>query len=151
MYSLLFSLRRSMTTENFCSLSQTRPVQSRASQGATTFRPVSNSPYSIFSFPCSNWVGNQEHMCPNTHWQMFSQGLMILTLIRAIQSWRMKSSRLYVVLVKHSIFYYICGFCELTFACTVFPDLFLFPEAFSLANLFTSLLLQVRESHKYFL
>jgi hypothetical protein len=30
-------------------------------------------------------------------------------------------------------------------------DLFLFPEAFSLANLFTSLLLQVRESNKYFL
>ncbi|KAG2104273.1 hypothetical protein BD769DRAFT_162868 [Suillus cothurnatus] len=55
---------------------------------------------------------------------VFQLGLMILTLIRAIQSWRMNSSRLYVVLVKHSIFYYICGF------------------SFSLANLFTSLLLQ---------
>ncbi|KAG2122387.1 hypothetical protein BD769DRAFT_1475074 [Suillus cothurnatus] len=50
---------------------------------------------------------------------------MILTLIRAIQSWQMNSSRLYVVLVKHNVFYYTCGFL------------------FSLANLFTSMLLQV--------
>ncbi|KAG2367416.1 hypothetical protein BDR07DRAFT_1393266 [Suillus spraguei] len=40
---------------------------------------------------------------------VFELGLMILTLIRAIQSWRMSSSRLYVVLVKHNIFYYACG------------------------------------------
>ncbi|KAG2361979.1 hypothetical protein BDR07DRAFT_1087872 [Suillus spraguei] len=40
---------------------------------------------------------------------VFELGLMILTLIRAIQSWRMSSSRLYVVLVKHNIFYYTCG------------------------------------------
>jgi hypothetical protein len=52
---------------------------------------------------------------------MFSLGLMILTLIRAIQSWRAHSSRLYVVLVKHNIFYYTCGFCELTLTCVVFP------------------------------
>ncbi|KAG2072308.1 hypothetical protein BDR04DRAFT_1117126 [Suillus decipiens] len=52
---------------------------------------------------------------------VFELGLMILTLIRAIQSWRMKSSRLYVVLVKHNIFYYACGL---------------------LINIFTSLLLQ---------
>ncbi|KAG0703303.1 hypothetical protein DFH29DRAFT_448808 [Suillus ampliporus] len=36
-------------------------------------------------------------------------GLALLTLIRAIQVWRMASSPLYVVLVKHSIFYYACG------------------------------------------
>jgi hypothetical protein len=55
---------------------------------------------------------------------VFQLGLMILTLIRAIQSWRSNSNRLYVVLVKHNVFYYTCGFL------------------FSLANLFTSMLLQ---------
>ncbi|KAG1718819.1 hypothetical protein EDB19DRAFT_1919958 [Suillus lakei] len=36
-------------------------------------------------------------------------GLMCLTLIRAIQSWRSTNSHLYTVLVKHNIFYYACG------------------------------------------
>ncbi|KAG2356335.1 hypothetical protein BDR07DRAFT_454399 [Suillus spraguei] len=40
---------------------------------------------------------------------VFELGLMILTLMRAIQSWRLSSSHLYVVLVKHNIFYYACG------------------------------------------
>ncbi|KAG2119378.1 hypothetical protein DEU56DRAFT_761026 [Suillus clintonianus] len=39
----------------------------------------------------------------------FELGLMLLTLIRAIQSWRMTSGPLYAVLVKHNIFYYACG------------------------------------------
>ncbi|KAG1884000.1 hypothetical protein F4604DRAFT_232485 [Suillus subluteus] len=55
---------------------------------------------------------------------VFQLGLMMLTLIRAIQSWRINPSRLYVVLVKHNIFYYTCGFL------------------FSVLNIFTSLLLQ---------
>ncbi|KAG2122388.1 hypothetical protein BD769DRAFT_1777196 [Suillus cothurnatus] len=55
---------------------------------------------------------------------VFQLGLMILTLIRAIQSWRIDSSHLYVVLIRHNIFYYACGF------------------SFSLVNIFTSLLLQ---------
>ncbi|KAG1816545.1 uncharacterized protein BJ212DRAFT_196715 [Suillus subaureus] len=36
-------------------------------------------------------------------------GLMCLTLIRAILSWRSTNSHLYTVLVKHNIFYYACG------------------------------------------
>ncbi|KAG1769290.1 hypothetical protein EV702DRAFT_701755 [Suillus placidus] len=40
---------------------------------------------------------------------VFELGLMSLTLIRAIQSWRMASGRLYAVLVKNNIFYYTCG------------------------------------------
>ncbi|KAG2130770.1 uncharacterized protein EDB93DRAFT_69368 [Suillus bovinus] len=36
-------------------------------------------------------------------------GLLSLTLIRAIQSWRSNNSHLYAVLVKHNIFYYLCG------------------------------------------
>lgn len=55
---------------------------------------------------------------------VFGLGLMILTLIRAIQSWRMNSGQLYVILVNHSIFYYACGLL------------------FSVINIFTSLLLQ---------
>ncbi|KAG2114283.1 uncharacterized protein F5147DRAFT_678831 [Suillus discolor] len=35
---------------------------------------------------------------------------MVLTLIRAIQHWRMNPSRLYVALVNHNISYYACGF-----------------------------------------
>ncbi|KAG1839695.1 hypothetical protein C8R48DRAFT_87310 [Suillus tomentosus] len=55
---------------------------------------------------------------------VFELGLMILTLIRAIQSWRRNQSRLYVVLVNHNILYYACALL------------------FSTVSIFTSLLLQ---------
>jgi hypothetical protein len=48
----------------------------------------------------------------------------MLTLIPAIQSWRINSRRLFVVLVKHNVFYYTCGFL------------------LSLVNIFASLLLK---------
>ncbi|KAG2050094.1 hypothetical protein BDR06DRAFT_659121 [Suillus hirtellus] len=51
---------------------------------------------------------------------VFQLGLMILTLIRAIQNWRTNTSRLYVVLVNHNISYYACGLL------------------FTVANIFTS-------------
>jgi len=121
MYSLLLSLY-STTTQTFCSLSQMQRALSRASQGATRVRLVFSSSYHFFSFSHSNWVGNWEHIyvC-HTRWQMFSQGLMILTLIRAIQSWRTNTNRLFVVLVNHSISYYACGLRELTFVHATFP------------------------------
>jgi hypothetical protein len=40
----------------------------------------------------------------------FELGLMILTLIPAMQNWRIGPTHLYAVLVKHNIFYYSCGF-----------------------------------------
>ncbi|KAG1895610.1 uncharacterized protein F5891DRAFT_654386 [Suillus fuscotomentosus] len=55
---------------------------------------------------------------------VFELGLMVLTLIRAIQNWRINPSRLYVALVNHNIFYYACGFL------------------LSVTNVFASLLLQ---------
>ncbi|KAG1899685.1 uncharacterized protein F5891DRAFT_393047 [Suillus fuscotomentosus] len=55
---------------------------------------------------------------------VFELGLMILTLIRAIQSWRTNPSRLYVVLVNHNISYYACALL------------------FSVTTVFTLLLLQ---------
>ncbi|KAG2069203.1 hypothetical protein BDR04DRAFT_1119193 [Suillus decipiens] len=54
---------------------------------------------------------------------IFELGLMILTIVRAIQSWQINPGRLYVVLMKHNIFYYTCGFL------------------FSVANMIMSLLL----------
>ncbi|KAG1835986.1 hypothetical protein DFJ58DRAFT_192273 [Suillus subalutaceus] len=41
---------------------------------------------------------------------VFQLGLVMLTFVRAVRSWRMNSSHLYVVLVKHNVFYYSCGF-----------------------------------------
>ncbi|KAG2038850.1 hypothetical protein BDR03DRAFT_953765 [Suillus americanus] len=40
---------------------------------------------------------------------IFQLVLMSLTLIHAIQSWRMTRGRLYTILVKNNIFYYTCG------------------------------------------
>lgn len=39
----------------------------------------------------------------------FQLGLVSLTIIRAVQSWRVVNSPLYDILVKHNIFYYICA------------------------------------------
>ncbi|KAG1848305.1 hypothetical protein DFJ58DRAFT_472261 [Suillus subalutaceus] len=54
----------------------------------------------------------------------YQLGLMMLTLIRAIQNWRITRSRLYVVLLNHDISYYACGLL------------------FSVTNIFTRPLLQ---------
>ncbi|KAG1840623.1 hypothetical protein F4604DRAFT_434934 [Suillus subluteus] len=40
---------------------------------------------------------------------VFQLGLVCLTITRAIQSWRSATGPLYVMLVKHNIFYYACG------------------------------------------
>ncbi|KAG2054134.1 hypothetical protein BDR06DRAFT_429532 [Suillus hirtellus] len=40
---------------------------------------------------------------------IFELGLMCLTLLHAIQSWRMTNGRLYTILVKSNIFYYSCS------------------------------------------
>ncbi|KAG1738015.1 hypothetical protein EDB19DRAFT_2039769 [Suillus lakei] len=40
---------------------------------------------------------------------VFQLGLLSLTLIRVIQSWRSDNGPLYAILVKHNIFYYACG------------------------------------------
>ncbi|KAG1895636.1 uncharacterized protein F5891DRAFT_655300 [Suillus fuscotomentosus] len=61
---------------------------------------------------------------PFVLFSVFGLGLMILTLIRAIYSWRRNTSRLYIVLMNHNILYYACVFL------------------FSVMNIFTSLLLQ---------
>jgi hypothetical protein len=42
-------------------------------------------------------------------WLMLSLGLVSLTIIRVIQSWRSAKGHLHAVLVKHNMFYYACG------------------------------------------
>ncbi|KAG2132920.1 uncharacterized protein EDB93DRAFT_1255036 [Suillus bovinus] len=41
---------------------------------------------------------------------VFQLGLVSLTLIRVIQSWRSAKGDLYAIFVKHNLFYYACGF-----------------------------------------
>ncbi|KAG1816217.1 hypothetical protein EV424DRAFT_1075288 [Suillus variegatus] len=43
---------------------------------------------------------------------VFQLVLIILTLTRAIQSWWSTKGPLQAILVKHNIFYYVCGLCE---------------------------------------
>ncbi|KAG1809174.1 uncharacterized protein BJ212DRAFT_1380845 [Suillus subaureus] len=40
---------------------------------------------------------------------VFQLGLVCLTIIRVIQSWRSAKCDLYVMLVKHNMFYYACS------------------------------------------
>ncbi|KAG1840617.1 hypothetical protein F4604DRAFT_1961346 [Suillus subluteus] len=40
---------------------------------------------------------------------VFQLGLVCLTITRVIQSWRSAKSPLYAMLVKHNIFYHVCG------------------------------------------
>jgi hypothetical protein len=147
MYVLLPLLWRSTIIQQFCSPPQMQLVRYQVSQGATRARVVSSSSYHFFFCAHSNWVGEQKHTHVQMHADRCSLGLLTLTLIRAIQNWRITTSRLYIVLVNHNVLYYICGLCESTLACAVFPCLsmvILFPEVFSVANIFTSLLLHVR-------
>ncbi|KAG2038792.1 hypothetical protein BDR03DRAFT_282019 [Suillus americanus] len=92
------------------------------------FTDVVPAAYATSAIPgitgCYHSSTNFQFFVPFILLSVFQLGLMMLTLIRAIQIWRINSSRLYVVLVKHNIFYYTCGFL------------------FSAVNIFTSLLLQ---------
>ncbi|KAG2068166.1 hypothetical protein BDR04DRAFT_1143935 [Suillus decipiens] len=72
---------------------------------------------------CYRSSGSFQLFIPYLLLSAFELALMILTIVRAIQNWQMNSSHLYVVLVRHNIFYYICGFL------------------FSVANILISLLL----------
>ncbi|KAG2069330.1 hypothetical protein BDR04DRAFT_711009 [Suillus decipiens] len=72
---------------------------------------------------------------------MFELGLMILTLIRAIQSWQLSSSRLYVVLVKHNIFYYACGL--LLSVANILASLFLEYSYYNMLYVFEAMTLAI--------
>jgi hypothetical protein len=72
-------------------------------------------------------------------------GLLSLTLIRVIHSWRATNNCLFVVLLKHNIFYYACGLFESahTHAVRFSMLIVLVSKVFSAANILMSLLLHV--------
>jgi hypothetical protein len=90
---------------------------------ATADAPFETSPI-LGITGCYQSAGSDELFVPFILLFALELGLVSLTLVRAIQSWRIARSPLYNVLLKHNIFYYACG---------------LF---FSIVNIFTSLLLQ---------
>ncbi|KAG1721741.1 hypothetical protein EDB19DRAFT_2029520 [Suillus lakei] len=114
-----------------------------------SFATTAPAPYAISTIPgitgCYQRSSSLELFIPFLLLSAFELGLLTLTLTRAIQNWRINTSRLYVVLVKHNIFYYTCGLCESTLTRqTVFPCssmIIPFSEVLSVANIFTSLLL----------
>jgi len=92
------------------------------------FSATANAPFetSVISSitGCYQSTGSDELFVPFVLLFALELGLISLTLVRAIQSWRTARTPLYDVLLKHNIFYYVCG---------------LF---FSMVNVFTSLFLR---------
>lgn len=92
------------------------------------FTATAQAPFETSTIPgvtgCYQSAGSDELFVPFILLFALELGLISLTLIRAIQSWRIARSPLYSVLLKHNIFYYACGLL------------------FSMVNIFTSLLLQ---------
>ncbi|KAG2082584.1 hypothetical protein BD769DRAFT_654549 [Suillus cothurnatus] len=76
----------------------------------TTFTPIVTS-YSSASLisSCHQNLSNFPCFMPFTFLFVFQLGLLSLTLIRTIQNWRSDDGPLYALLVKHNIFYYVCG------------------------------------------
>ncbi|KAG0701907.1 hypothetical protein DFH29DRAFT_924431 [Suillus ampliporus] len=77
----------------------------------TTTAPFATSPIPGIT-GCYQSTGSNDLFIPFLLLLLFQLGLMSLTIIRAIQSWRSTRSHLYAVLVKHNVFYYGCGVCE---------------------------------------
>ncbi|KAG2114287.1 uncharacterized protein F5147DRAFT_22157 [Suillus discolor] len=76
---------------------------------------------------CYRSSTNYQLFIPFLLLSVFELGLMILTLIRAIQDWRANQSRLYVVRVNHNISYYACGFL---FSVTNVATILLFQDSY---------------------
>ncbi|KAG2047982.1 hypothetical protein BDR06DRAFT_59446 [Suillus hirtellus] len=93
------------------------------------FSATANAPFETSAISsitgCYQSTGSGELFVPFVLLFALELGLISLTLVRAIQSWRTARTPLYDVLLKHNIFYYACG---------------LF---FSVVNVFTSLFLRV--------
>ncbi|OAX36723.1 hypothetical protein K503DRAFT_281064 [Rhizopogon vinicolor AM-OR11-026] len=77
------------------------------------FATTATAPFETSGIPgitgCYQSEGSVELFIPFLLLFAIEFELLLLTLIRAIQSWRTASSALYMVLLKHNIFYYACG------------------------------------------
>ncbi|KAG2067966.1 hypothetical protein BDR04DRAFT_821926 [Suillus decipiens] len=104
-----------------------RLVPSQASQAALGAHTVSYYSYLLFWCLCFNWVCSRElgaYIVDLTRRLTLSPGLVFLTMIRVIQNWRSAKGPLYVMLVRHNIFYYACGLREsdLQYVSTLISD-----------------------------
>ncbi|KAG1769276.1 hypothetical protein EV702DRAFT_1141815 [Suillus placidus] len=92
-----------------------------------SFAATATAPFGTSEIPgttgCYQIVSSVQLFIPFVLYFALELGLMALTLIPAIKSWRTTNNHLYVVLLKHNISYYACGLL------------------LSIANIFTSLLL----------
>ena len=99
--------------------SQFTPAQFRVSQVVTRPQAHSSS-YHLYSCLCLDWVRiiGISYII-RKRMLMFSPGLLILTLIRAVRDWQTTNGPLYAVLVRHNIEYYACGLRESSRAISV--------------------------------
>jgi len=91
------------------------------------FATTATAPFEVSAIPgitgCYQAEGSFMLFIPFLLLFALELGLLSLTFIRALQIWRATSNALYVVLMKHNIFYYACG---LFFsALNIFASLFL--------------------------
>ncbi|KAG1895662.1 uncharacterized protein F5891DRAFT_656230 [Suillus fuscotomentosus] len=77
------------------------------------FSATANAPFETSAISsitgCYQSTGSDELFVPFVLLFALELGLISLTLVRAIQSWRTARTPLYDVLLKHNIFYYVCG------------------------------------------
>ncbi|KAG0703281.1 hypothetical protein DFH29DRAFT_1042951 [Suillus ampliporus] len=77
----------------------------------TTFAATTTAPFATSAIPgITGCLDSVDLLIPFIFLFLFELGLMSLTLVPAIQSWRMSNGPLYAILVKHNIFYYACVF-----------------------------------------
>ncbi|OJA09441.1 hypothetical protein AZE42_02614 [Rhizopogon vesiculosus] len=93
-----------------------------------SFSASADAPFNTSMIPgiagCYQASGSTILFVPFLLLSVVEMSLVTLTLVRAIQNWRTTRNPLYTVLLRHNVFYYVCG---------------LF---FSVLNVITSLLLQ---------
>lgn len=81
--------------------------------GSILFSTNTSAPYETSPIPgitgCYQSSGSVELFLPFVLLFALEFGLFSLTLIRVIHSWRSTNNCLFVILSKHSIFYYACG------------------------------------------
>ncbi|KAG2743801.1 hypothetical protein P692DRAFT_20838087, partial [Suillus brevipes Sb2] len=81
--------------------------------GSILFSAKTTAPYETSPIPgitgCYQSSGSVELFLPFVLLFALEFGLLSLTLIRVIYSWRTTNNCLFVVLLKHNIFYYACG------------------------------------------
>ncbi|KAG1837110.1 hypothetical protein DFJ58DRAFT_156150 [Suillus subalutaceus] len=74
-----------------------------------SFTPVMTSYSTANVIPGCQSLASFSFFMPFALLFVFQLVLLSITLVRVIQSWRSVNGPLYAILVKHNIFYYVCG------------------------------------------